>query len=68
MPNIKEVDGRDQFETAVNKCKNISKAVMKASYSEHTRNGPACKDKWHTIASDFKKIYDFMARTGNNQD
>ncbi len=68
MANIKEVDGCDQFETAVNKCKNISKAVMEVSYSEHMRNGPACKHKWHTIASDFKKIYGFMACTGNNQD
>ncbi len=68
MANIKEVDGRHQFETAVNKCKNISKAVMEASYSEHMRNGPAFKDKWHTIASDFKKTYNFMACTGNNQD
>jgi hypothetical protein len=40
---------------------------MEASYSEHMRNGPACKDKWDTIASDSKKIYNFMACTGNNQ-
>jgi hypothetical protein len=34
----------------------------------HVRNGLACKDKWSMIASDFKKIFDFMVRIGQNQD
>jgi len=60
MANIKKVDGCDQFETIMNKWKNISKVVMKVSCFEHIRNGLTCKDKWHTIVSDFEKTYDFM--------
>jgi hypothetical protein len=60
MANIKEVDGRDQFETVENKWKNVSKVVMKVGCFEHMGNSLTCKDKWHTIASDFKKNYDFM--------
>jgi hypothetical protein len=59
-PTLKKVDGHDQFETVVNKWKNISKVVMKVGCSEHMKNSLTCKDKWHTITSDFKKIYDFM--------
>jgi hypothetical protein len=41
---------------------------MKISCLEHVKNGPACKDKWNMISSDFKKIFDFMAGIGQNQD
>ncbi len=40
---------------------------MKIGCSEQFRNDLACKDKWCNIVSDFKKIYDFMACTRNNQ-
>ncbi|KAG0572793.1 hypothetical protein KC19_VG125600 [Ceratodon purpureus] len=30
------------------------------------RDGPTCKYKWNSLLSDFKKIWDFHARTGTN--
>jgi len=41
---------------------------MNAWFSIQMRNGVACKDKWGAIARDFKKIYDYKFRIGNNQD
>jgi hypothetical protein len=32
------------------------------------RDGPACKYKWSTLLSDFKKIWDFHQRTGRNSE
>jgi hypothetical protein len=32
------------------------------------RNGLACKDKWGMIAREFKKIFDHMSTTGQNED
>ncbi len=31
--------------------------VMNASYSQHMKNGPTCKDKWGAISREFKKIF-----------
>jgi hypothetical protein len=56
-----KVDGQHKFKTIVSKWRKISIMVMKEGCSEHLRNGPTCKDKWSSIASDFKKIFDFMA-------
>ncbi len=41
---------------------------MNVSCSMHVKNGLACKDKWNMIASDFKKIFDFMVCIRQNQD
>ncbi len=41
---------------------------MKVGNLEQFRNDLACKDKWCNIASDFKKIYNFIACIRNNQD
>ncbi|KAG0627716.1 hypothetical protein M758_2G222900 [Ceratodon purpureus] len=32
------------------------------------RDGPACKYKWNTLLSDFKKIWDYHSRTGRNSE
>jgi hypothetical protein len=41
---------------------------MNAGFSTQMRNGVACKDKWGAIVRDFKQIYDYKLRIGNNQD
>jgi hypothetical protein len=68
LTRLDRVDGQDQFETIVSKWKKISEFVMDVGHSIHLRNGPACKNKWGSLFGDFKKIYDYMASTGNNQD
>jgi hypothetical protein len=40
---------------------------MNVGFSIQMRNGIACKDKWGIITGDFKKIYDYKLRIGNNQ-
>jgi hypothetical protein len=62
-----KVDGQHKFKTIVSKWRKISIMVMKEGCSEHVRSGPTCKDKWSSIASDFKKTFDFMASIRQNQ-
>lgn len=56
MASIDKIDGRDDFESAVQKWKKISTKVMEAGHSGHLRNRPACKDKWGVIFGDLKRI------------
>jgi hypothetical protein len=50
------------------KWKNILIIVMVPSFSQHMKNGLACKDKWGSIFKEFKKIFDYMSRTWHNED
>jgi hypothetical protein len=45
LTSINKVDDQNQFEIAVNKWKNISKAVMKVGCLKQHRNNLAYKDK-----------------------
>lgn len=63
-----EVDSWDKFQTSVTRCKKISAVIMNVGCSKHVKNGPTCKDKWSTISSNFKKLFNFMVSTGQNQD
>jgi hypothetical protein len=65
---MEKVGDRHKFETSVSKWRKILALIMNAGCSTHVRNGPACKDKWTTITSDFKKIFDFMVGIGQNQE
>jgi len=40
---------------------------MNVRFSIQMKNGVACKDKWGVIAGNFKKIYDYKLKIGNNQ-
>lgn len=63
-----KVDHQHKFETTVSKWKKILKPIMKECCSEHVKNGLTCKDKWSSITSNFKNIFDFMVNIGQNQD
>jgi hypothetical protein len=63
-----KVDYWHKFETIVSKWKKILTIIMNVGCSTHVKNNLASKDKWNMIASNFKKIFDFMVRIGQNQD
>jgi hypothetical protein len=65
---IVEVDGWHKFQTSITRWRKISAIIMKVGCSEHVKNGPTCKDKWSTISSNFKNIFNFMVGIGQNQD
>ena len=42
---------------------------MASDFSTHFRDGMACKGKWHLILPDYRRVADYDARTGiNNED
>jgi hypothetical protein len=47
----------------VTKWKKVFMVVMNASYSQHMKNGPTCKDKWGAISRECKK--NFLSRIRN---
>lgn len=63
-----EVDDWHKFQTLVTKWRKISTIIMKVGCTKHVKNGPTCKDKWSTISSNFKNIFNFMVGIGQNQD
>ena len=44
----------------------ISHDVMRAGISPCVRDGPACKTKWNQLIPDYKRIADYLSRTGRN--
>jgi hypothetical protein len=63
-----EVDDWHKFQTSVTRWRKISVVIVKVGCLKHVKNGPTCKDKWNTISSNFKNIFNFMVGTGQNQD
>jgi hypothetical protein len=63
-----KVDCQHKFETIVSKWRKILTPVIKEGCLEHVKNGLTCKIKWSSITSNFKKIFDFIASIGQNQD
>ncbi len=53
-----KVDCEHKFETTISKWRKILTPVTKGSCLEHVKNGLTCKDKWSSITSNFKKIFD----------
>lgn len=64
---LETVDGRQLMTPDAGKWQRISADVMKEGHSPCHRDGPACKSKWNQLIPDYKKIADFLARTGNNE-
>lgn len=56
------------FERTIIKWNRISMQVINARHSNQFKNRVACKDKWGSYVRDFKKIYDYIIGTKNNQD
>jgi hypothetical protein len=61
-------DQRDLMEMATHKWSKIAEAVAKAGCLVYPRGGAACRDKWQTLFAEYKKIYDYKRRSGNNED
>ncbi len=61
------MDDWHKFQTLVIRWKKISTTIMKVGCSSHVPNDPTCKEKWSMISSNFKKIFDFMMGTRQNQ-
>ena len=62
------IDGRDLMESEVTKWSRISDKVMASGFSLHFRNGMACKGKWHLLLPDYRRVVDYHARTGINEE
>lgn len=60
------VDARDLMITDQTKWMRISHVVMQAGLSTVLRDGAACKAKWNQILPDYKRISDYLGRTGRN--
>lgn len=60
------VDGRDLMTPETTKWMRISEELMRANFSPCLRDGPACKAKWNLILPDYKRISDYLGRTGRN--
>lgn len=62
------VDARDLIVTDVSKWTRIATKVSNTTGGDVTREGPACKHKWQSIMSDYKRIADFHGATGRNEE
>ena len=66
LEDIDTIDGRDLMTPENTKWNRISDEVMKVGYSPCIRDGPACKTKWNQLLLDYKRIVDYLSRTGRN--
>lgn len=62
------IDARDLFDPETSQWARVSDAVMKAGHSPCIRDGPSCKTKWNLVIPDYRRIADFHARTGTNEE
>ena len=60
------IDGRDLMTSDNTKWTRISQEVMCAGCSPCVRDGPACKTKWNQLIPDYKRIADYLNKTGRN--
>lgn len=66
LEELDTVDGRDLMTPDNTKWIRISHDIMRAGFSPVLRDGPACKAKWNQLIPDYKKIADYLGRTGRN--
>ena len=66
LEDLDTVDGRDLMTPETTKWICISHDVMRAGISPCVRGGPACKTKWNQLIPDYKRIVDYLSRTGRN--
>lgn len=66
LQELDTVDGRDLMTPETSKWLRVSHAVNSAGFSPIFRDGPACKTKWNQIVPDYKRIADYLSRTGRN--
>ena len=66
LRELDTVDGRDLMTPDTSKWIHISHFVNTAGFSPIPRDGPACKTKWNQLVPDYKRIADYLSRTGRN--
>lgn len=60
------IDKRDLMTPDITKWRRISNQVNAAGFSPSNRDGPACKTKWNQLVPDYKRISDYLGRSGQN--
>ena len=68
LEELDAVDGRDLMDSEVTKWSRISDKIMASGFSTHFRDGMVCKGKWHLILPDYRRVADYHARTGINEE
>jgi hypothetical protein len=68
LEELDAIDGRDLMDSEVTKWNRISEKITASGFSTHFRDGMACKGKWHLILPDDRKVVDYHARTGINDE
>lgn len=66
LEELDTVDGRDLMTSDSTKWLHVSQHVMQGGYSPILRDGAACKAKWNQLLPDYKRIADYLCRTGRN--
>jgi hypothetical protein len=66
LQELDTVDGRDLMTPETSKWIRVSHLVNSAGFSPILRDGPACKTKWNQLVPDYKRIADYLSRTGRN--
>ena len=68
LEELDAIDGRDLMDSEVTKWSRISDKIMSSGFSTHYRDGMACKGKWHLLLPDYRRVADYHARTGINDE
>jgi hypothetical protein len=68
LEELDAIDGRDLMDSEVTKWNRISEKITALGFSTHFRDGMICKGKWHLILYDYRKVVDYHARTGINDE
>lgn len=66
LEELDTVDGRDLMMSDNTKWLRVSEHVMRSGYSPILRDSAACKAKWNQLLPDYKRIADYLCRTGRN--
>ena len=66
LQELDTIDGRDLMTSETSKWIRISHYVNAAGYSPIVRDDLVCKAKWNQLVSNYKRIADYLSRTGRN--
>lgn len=66
LEELDTVDGRDLMTPDSSKWQRVSTQIMRLGISPCPRDGAACKTKWNQLIPDYRKIADYLSRTGRN--
>ena len=68
IEELDAIDGRDLMDSEVTKWSRISDKIMASGFSTHFRDDMVCKGKWHLILPDYRRVADYHACTGINDE